>query len=216
MAWRPLRNIGLKIAALALGTVLWITVSGHEVERRVRVPVSFSNVPAQLEMTSDHDDVSIQVRGTDSEVSSLGPGDLRVIVDLADAHPGTNLMALRLDQVEAQLGIEVLRIEPSTVTVMLEKSARKNVPVEPVLDGQPASGFVVGDVTVEPKLVAVIGPESRLAHPISLVTDRIRLDGQRTTIIQEVNVVSVDSQVRVSAPRRVRVVVQIEPDRAAR
>ena len=36
MAWHPFRNLGLKIAALVLGTLLWLTVSGHEIERRVR------------------------------------------------------------------------------------------------------------------------------------------------------------------------------------
>ncbi len=63
--------------------MLWFTVSGHEIERRVRVPVAYRNVPAGLEMTSEQDDVSVHVRGTDTDVSALGPGDLRVIVDLA-------------------------------------------------------------------------------------------------------------------------------------
>ena len=35
MAWHPLRNLGLKLAALALGTALWFTVSGPQVERNV-------------------------------------------------------------------------------------------------------------------------------------------------------------------------------------
>ena len=74
MAWHPFRNVGLKVAALVLGTLLWLTVSGHEIERRVRVPVSYSSMPAGLEMTSDQDDVSVHVRGTDTEVSGLGSG----------------------------------------------------------------------------------------------------------------------------------------------
>ena len=35
MAWHPFRNLGLKTAALALGTLLWFAVSGEEVERLV-------------------------------------------------------------------------------------------------------------------------------------------------------------------------------------
>jgi YbbR domain-containing protein len=215
MAWHPFRNVGLKIAALVLGTLLWLIVSGHEIERRVRVPVAYSSMPVELEMTSDQDEVSVHVRGTDTEVSGLGPGDLRVIVDLADAHPGTNLMVLRPELVEAPLGIEVLRIEPGTITVTLERSARKDVPVDPLIEGQPAAGFVIGDVSVTPRMVPVIGPESRLSRPISIVTDRIRLDGRRSRVEVDANVVSVDSQVRLAEPRRVHVVIQIVPGRAA-
>ena len=35
MAWHPFQHFGLKVAALALGTLLWLTVSGQQVERRV-------------------------------------------------------------------------------------------------------------------------------------------------------------------------------------
>jgi YbbR domain-containing protein len=216
MAWHPFRNVGLKIAALGLGTLLWLTVSGHQIERRVRVPVAYSNVPDALEMTSEQDDVSVHVRGADTEVSGLGAGDLRVIVDLADAHPGTNLIALRLDAVEAPLGIDVLGLEPGTVTVMLERSSRADVVVEPLLDGLPPEGFVVGEVTVEPRTVAVVGPESRLSRAVAVVTDRIRLDNRRSSFTQDVNVVSIDSQVRLFEPRPVRVSVQIVPDRTTR
>lgn len=215
MAWRPLRNIGLKAAALVLGTLLWLIVSGHEIERRVRVPVAYSRVPAALEMMTEQDDVSVYVRGTDTEVSELGPGDLRVIVDLADAHAGTNLMALRPELVEAPLGIDVLRIEPGTITVTLEPSGRTEVPVDPLIEGRPADGFVVGEVKIEPRTVAVIGPESRLTRPVSVVTDRIRLDGRRSRVVADVNAVSVDSQIRLAEPRRIHVVVEIVPARAA-
>jgi hypothetical protein len=63
--------------------------------------------------------------------------------------------------------------------------------------------------------VPVVGPESRLSRPVSVVTDRIRLDGRRSRLEIDANVVSMDSQVRLVEPRRVRVVIQIVPGRAA-
>ena len=35
MAWHPFRNAGLKVVALAMGALLWFTVSGQQAERPV-------------------------------------------------------------------------------------------------------------------------------------------------------------------------------------
>ena len=54
MAYHPFRHLGLKIVALACATMLWLTVAGeHVVERIMRVPIEFKNIPAQLEMVGD-------------------------------------------------------------------------------------------------------------------------------------------------------------------
>ena len=46
MAWHPFRNLGLKVVALVLGTLLWFTVSGQQAERPIPdVPVVFVNKP---------------------------------------------------------------------------------------------------------------------------------------------------------------------------
>jgi YbbR domain-containing protein len=216
MAWHPFQHFGLKVAALVLGTLLWLTVSGRQVERRILVPVSYSNVPEGLEMTSEQPDAGVLVRGDDMRVSELSQGDLRVIVDLSEAHSGPNLIALRTDEVVAPIGIEVLQIEPGTVTVALERSARRNVAVEPAVEGEPAAGYTVREITVSPKMVTVSGPESRLKERISVVTERIMIDGRTSTVDREVSVGVVDSQVRLVEPRRVRVLVHIEAERAAR
>lgn len=209
MAWHPFRHFGLKIAALALGTLLWVTVSGHQVERRVPVGISYSNVPASFEMSADEDEVSVYVRGDDSNVNALIQGRLQVIVDLGDAHPGSNLIALRTDQVLAPLGIEVLHVDPGVVNVMLEKSSHQRAPIVPTLEGQPPAGYQVGDVSVEPKTVDVVGPDSRLKTPVSVITERIFLEGHESTFTQDVGVMVVDSRVRLAEATRVRVVVNI-------
>src|SRR5215217_7080995 len=112
MAWHPTRNLGLKLLALVLGTSLWLTVTGHQVERRIAVPVSYSNVPQPLGMMGDQiDTVSVHVRGDETLISELREGDIRVIVDMAAAHPGPNVMSLRTDQVVAPTGVDVLQID---------------------------------------------------------------------------------------------------------
>src|SRR5690349_23924486 len=86
MAWRPFRNFGLKLIALALGTLLWFTVSSQQLERSIRVPVEYRNVPDSLELTGDQtESVYVHLRGPDNVISRLEPGDVRAVIDMAQA-----------------------------------------------------------------------------------------------------------------------------------
>lgn len=217
MAWHPFRHVGLKILALALGTLLWLTVSGHQIERNVPVPLAFSNMPASLEMTGDQiDSIGVRVRGPEDIVSSLGQGNLRVIVDLSAARPGANLMVLRVDEVVAPAGIEVLQVDPGAVTVTLERSGQIEVPVRSNVEGQPAAGFVIRGTTVEPATVVVIGPESRLKQAAAVVTERVSVDGRTADVVEDVSVGVTDAELRLLEPRTVRVRVKIERERGGR
>lgn len=212
MAWHPFRNIPLKIVALGLSVALWYTVSGREVERRLSVPITYSNVPAPLVLTGDQlDAVSVQVRGSDNLVGQLDGSSLRVVVDLRGADPGSNIIPLRPDQVEAPLGVEVLQLEPGTVTVDLDREVRINVLVKPTIEGRPARGFQVRTVSVEPRTVTVAGPERSLHDAVTVVTERIVLDGRTDRVAQEVGVGVADAQLRVIEPHTVRVTVEVTP-----
>ncbi len=216
MAWHPFRNPGLKVLALALGTLLWFTITGHEIERRISVPVSYRNVPAPLELTGEQiDRVTVHVRGDDTVVSALTEGSLRVTVDLEGSQPGANIMPLRTDTVVAPARVEVMQIEPGTVTVMLERAGQMTVPVWPTIEGQPAPGYAAGRITIDPDVVMIAGPESRLTGTIGVVTERVLLHGRTSRVVQDVAVGVNDPQLRVSSPHTVRVTVQIDPVRPA-
>jgi YbbR domain-containing protein len=212
MAWHPFRNVGLKAAALGLGTLLWLTVTGHQIERRLYVPVSYSNVPEPLELTGDQIDlVSVTVRGDDNRVSTLREGDIRVLVSLEHAQPGTNVIPLRPEDVLAPLGVEALQVDPSTANVTLERSNQRRVTVQPTVEGQLMAGMIVERIVVEPAAVTVEGPESRLEGPIGLITQPIVLTGRGGTFSEDVEVGVSDAQLRVLQPRTVRVTVHVVP-----
>lgn len=213
MAWHPFRNIGLKVTALALGILVWFTVSGPQVERDVaRVPVVYRNVPATLQITDQTEAVSVHVRGVDSLVSQLQPGDdLRVEVDLDGQAAGTLVLPLRIDQVVAPMGVEVWQVDPGTVTLTLEQSAVVDLPIRATIEGEPQQGFVIGDVSVDPASVAVIGPKRRLEAMSSAVTERVLVEGASSTVTQMVSVGVLDAELRLREPRLVRVTVRVEP-----
>jgi len=55
----------------------------------------------------------------------------------------------------------------------------------------------------------VAGPESRLKSPISVITERVILDGRTASVTEDVSVGVSDAQLRVVRPHAVRVTVQI-------
>jgi YbbR domain-containing protein len=213
MAWKPFRNLGLKIAALGLGTLLWFTVTGHQIERRLYVPVLYSNLPESLVLTGEQmDGVSVYVRGDDHRVGALQDGDIRVLVGLEDGTIGENVIPLRPEDVVAPLGIEVLQVDPGTATVVLERSGSVGVAVRPAVEGQPIEGMRVSQIVVQPPTVVVEGPETRLRDGVTLVTRPINLTGRAGIFSEDVEVSVADPQLRVLPPRLVRVTVYIVPE----
>lgn len=99
MAYHPFRHLGLKVLAIALATLLWLTVAGeHVVERSLRVPLEFRNIPLQLEITGDPPDtVDVRLRGSSGVLGRLDPGEVVAVLDLSGGRPGARLFHLRND-----------------------------------------------------------------------------------------------------------------------
>jgi YbbR domain-containing protein len=207
MAW----NVGLKVVALGLGTLLWFTVSGQQVERTVvGVPVVYRNKPANLEITEQTELVDIHVRGLDSELRSVLPRDFEAQVDLAGVNPGNRTYVLRTDQVSGPQGIEVTQVDPGSVSATLELAGSKAVDVLPLVEGVPAQGYIVSRTVAEPGNVVVLGPARRVAATNSATTDRVSIDGARDTVTQTVSVGVTDSALRLKESTTARVTVTIE------
>ena len=210
MAWHPFRNLGLKVVAVALGAMLWATVgSDHFVERSVRVPLVFRNVPPLLEIAPDApDSVEVHLRGRASQLTG-DQGDVIVYIDLADGRGGSRLFHLRTDQVTTPFGVEATQVFPSTVMLTLESTATKLVPVEATVEGRPADGYEVGAITVEPAKVEVAGPESQLKALRTALTETVMIDGASASVSRVVSVGVANSALRLREARTARVTVEI-------
>src|ERR1700722_11633221 len=160
--WWPFRLLGLKLLSVALAVLLWMVVAGEEiVERGLRIPLELQQFPPGLELDSEPPSlVDARVRGSSGTLSRLSSGDVVAVIDLRGAKVGRRLFPLTPEQVRVPFGVEIVQVTPSTVALVLESSASKQVPVEPTLEGTPASGFVVGKKTVDPPSVEIVGPDS--------------------------------------------------------
>jgi YbbR domain-containing protein len=195
MAWHPFRNIGLKVMATGLGTLLWLTVGSDQmVERSVRVPLVFRAVPESLEIAPGApDSVEVHLRGRRSQLTG-DPGDVSLTLNLEEAEPGSRLFHLRLDQVTTPFGVQVTQVFPASVMLTLEEIGERRVPIRPTVDGDPAEGFVIQEVTVEPKDVLVVGPTRDLEPLEYAITETVSVEGATANVTRMVNVGVADAR----------------------
>lgn len=213
MVYHPFRHFGLKVVAIALATLLWLSVAGeHVVERIMRVPLEFRNIPAELEVVGDPPaTVDVRLRGSSGLLSRLEGTDVVAVIDLVSARPGSRLFHIRTDEVRAPYGVEVSQVVPGTLAIELEKSGRRVVPIVPPLEGDPAPGYVVGRITAEPSTVEIRGPESRVRRLAEAITEPVTVTGSRERVRDVVTVGVADSALRLSQPQSATVIVEIWP-----
>jgi hypothetical protein len=207
-----MRHLGLKIVSVGLAALLWALVSGEQVvERALRIPLEFTNIPADLELVNDPPDlVDVRVRGSSGAIGRIAPGELVAVLDLAGAgHGAGQLFHLTTDDIRAPFGVEVVQVNPSTVSMSLEVSASKVVPVVPTFQGNPADGYVVGTVSAIPSTVELVGPAGILDTVMEAITDPVVVTGAAAPFVRPVTVGSPDPAVRLRQPVVARVIVNI-------
>jgi YbbR domain-containing protein len=211
MAYPGFRHIGLKILSLALAALIWLLVAGEQiVERALRIPLEFTNLPAQLELVGEPPTVvDVRVRGSSGALSRVATGELVAVLDLRTARPGQRLFHLTGADVRAPFGIDVVQISPSNLSMVFEPSATKFVPVVPGVDGDPADGFVAGTVKADPATVEVIGPTSAVARLTAAITEPVSIAGATKTVTDTVNIGIADPSVRLVEPGSADVTVNI-------
>jgi YbbR domain-containing protein len=89
--------------------------------------------------------------------------------------------------------------------------APKTVPVVPSIEGEPAEGFRLGAVSADPVTVEVVGSPDDLDLVTAAVTETVSVDGARAPFTIVVDVATSSPDVRLSAPVRARVVIDIVP-----
>ena len=213
MAIIGLRHIGLKIMSIALAALLWLIVAGEQiVERALRIPLEFTNMPAQLELVGEPPNVvDVRVRGSSGRLSRIAAGELVAVIDIQSARPGQRLFHISGTDVRAPFGVEVVQVAPSSLYMNFESSATKVVPVVPEIDGEPAAGYEIATRTADPSTVEVVGPRSAVAALTTAITEPVSVAGATASLVEMVGVGVSDPTVRLKRTEPVRVSVTVRP-----
>jgi YbbR domain-containing protein len=204
-------NTGLKLLALLLA-LIFFTISRQPTSEvtLVDVPLEFRGLPAGLELSGDiPQTVSVRLRGPQNVIRATTASQIGVVADLSDKAPGERVVRLKPADVFRPDEVEVLRIEPSSIRLLLEPTAHRQVPVQPRFTGAVAPGYELRDFTAQPTAIEIVGPQSHLSTLTSAPTESIQLDGRRESFTTTVDVDLRDRTVRVNTPGSITVRVEI-------
>ena len=196
-------NLPLKLASLALSTVLWFVIAGEKSsERGLTVPVELQNFPVNLELTGDPvNDVEVRLRASPGIIHALGPGEVSAQINLAGSGEGERIIHLNSDSIRVPFGVRVVKVTPAILTLNFERTLQKVVPIRPRLIGRPAPGYEVAEVTSEPAEARIAGPKSRVQEVESAFTQPVSVEGMSATVVDQVSiggVVSVKDTLNIS------------------
>ncbi len=213
-----LENLPLRIASLALAVLLWFVIAGEKTsEMGLAVPVELQTFPQSLELTGEPvNAVEVRLRATPGVIQRLGPGDISAQLDLAGMGEGERIVHLAENNIRVPFGVKVVKISPTIITLNLERTLQKVVPIRPRLLGRPATGHEVSEVLSDPPEVKISGPKSRVQEVESAFTEPVSVESAEADVVDDVNLGLEDPLLRIQGTPRVRVTARVRELREKR
>lgn len=195
-------NAGLKVFSVILAISLWIFVTYRgQTEMAVDVPIAFKNVPKGLELLRESAKlVTLNLRGHERLLKSIRPIDISIVIDMSKAKRGENIYFLDKNSIVLPRPADILRIEPTSIRVVLDDTVSKTLPVKASVIGTPEKGFRVVSVEVKPSSVTVEGSRTELARLAVLRTETIDVTGLDSDIRESARINTNGKNIRTKTP----------------
>jgi len=186
-----LENTSLKVLALLITAVIWLSVASRPVSRMTLpdVPIEFNLPESSNLIVSKADTLTARVfvEGPRDAIDALRSSKVAVIADMSGvAEPGVRVIRLQLDASHLPTNLKATGFEPRTIGVTVERVIEKEVPVNPRFDGQPPPGFELIRWQITPTQVRVSGAESQMRDVTELSTETVSLYGKTKSFSEPV------------------------------
>ncbi len=171
--------------------------------KQITVPVVIERgtVPVGLEIgVTEVSPETVVVSGPTSIVDSVVAARGDIVIQPSGLDIDQDVRLIAVDQVGA--AVTPIQITPNsarvTIPVFSDRQSR-SLPVKPLISGDPAAGFEIASVTVDPSVVTVEGDIDQLAALTSVETEAVSvtgLSGPRTfstTLVLPTGVVAIGS-----------------------
>ncbi len=177
----------LKLLSLIIGASLWYFVVGEDqIDMTVTIPLELHNLPADLVIANQYKkDIEVAIRGPRRLIQEMRQQNISRPVDLSKAAPGTMVLENDGHSIAFPQGITVQRVQPTNITLLVDRLVQKDFTITPLTKGKPSPGFLLDGVLLKPPHITVTGPQTVLDREADLKTAVIDLaDLDRSTIFQ--------------------------------
>ncbi len=197
------RNLGLKLLALLFAVTMWMAVVNLDDPTRSKtftIAVTIENGEAvtamnkYYEIEADAANVTFNVKGKRSYVDEMSSSDFRAVADMSKLIQKENENVVPVE-ITALRHSSQLTISKRTreLKVTLEDLMRQAFMVQPNPQGEPADGYALGSLAVEPNRLWVSGPKEVVSQ-IDSVKAAIDVSNMSTDISDSVVPVLYDEE----------------------
>ncbi|SHE79036.1 YbbR-like domain-containing protein [Desulforamulus putei] len=200
-------NNSMMLLSVLLAVLLWVYVNNAQnpvKEQEFRVTLETrGELPQGLTLNGLPKSVTVRVQGKTAQLSGIRPADFQAIVDLSYITEGETTRPV---QVTAPSGLQVVQVNPSRVTITVERVIQKQLPVTAVVKGEPLSGHTALEPVVQPTAVLVRGP-ARILKDLKKLELTVDITGTNQNI-EQLLMIPLPAGVTAS-PDRVKVLVPV-------
>jgi YbbR domain-containing protein len=185
---RP-KNWVLKFLSLLFALFLWYFVVGEDkVDMNVTIPVEIVNLPRDLIISNQFKkQLEVTISGQRSLIRGLTEQHISRSIDLSKVSPGTLVIQHQLDSIPLPRGLSILRIQPPTLTLLLDQLIKKELSIKPILIGKVDKDYKLGSVVADPSTLEISGPKAILGKEEILNTSSIDINGLRQSSVKQVS-----------------------------
>ena len=163
------RNLGLKMLAFLFAVTMWLAVVNLDepvIRRAFTVAVTVENEDAitsmnkYYELEPDAMKVSFNVLGSRNIVEELSSSDFKAVADMSKLIQGEkeNVVPVEITALRHSSKLTISK-RTRELRVLLEDLMRQAFVILPVAQGEPAEGYAIGSMVVEPNRLWVSGPK---------------------------------------------------------
>ena len=177
-------NLPFKVLAIVLALTVWFLAKQEEKSVQVSffAPIIFTNLPPMLQVSVNPTQVNVSATVSQRRSSSLNPAEIRMLLDLETARPGTYTFPVEADNLQSPVPLNIERIAPNEVELVIEQLIEKELPLQARYSGQLGAGYLLEQIEIVPPTAKIRGPK-RLLDPLSqLMTREIDLNNLDSSI----------------------------------
>lgn len=155
-------NMIYRLISIFAAIMIWFfvfSVRNPTSESVVTVPLEASGLANDLVVAEKPNTVSIRFQGKSNVLNRISSRDFRAHISLEQVDVG-----IRSVQVATEFppGVRIVSVQPAWVQIQVDQVSTRQLPVELVVSGEAASGFVLETPRITPGQVIVKGPEKQL------------------------------------------------------